>query len=84
MGYRALKAGNPQDAVRYLSDASKRVPTEPVFFYDLGIAYDEIGNTAEADKAYATAHTLKPDDAHYAAAANRGTSNSTAEPTDTN
>jgi membrane associated rhomboid family serine protease len=76
LGYRALKAGNPQDAVRYLSDAAKRVPTEPVFFYDLGYAYDQLGNTADADKAYGMAHTLKPDDPKYAAAANRGTVNS--------
>ena len=84
LGYQALKAGNPQEAVRYLGDATKRLPTEPVFFYDLGIAYDKLGDTAEADTAYGTAHTLKPDDAHYAAAANRSKSNSTGEPTDTN
>jgi membrane associated rhomboid family serine protease len=84
LGYSALKDGNPQDAVHYLSDAAKRVPTEPVFFYDLGVAYDKIGNTTEADKAYSTAHALKPDDAHYAAAANRSKANSVAEPSDSN
>ena len=82
LGYRALKDGNAQDAVRYLSDASKRVSTEPVFFYDLGVAYEQLGDTAGANQAFEKAHALKPDDPRYAAAANRGTSNSIRESPD--
>ncbi len=71
LGYDALRAGKNAEAVIWFSNASKRLPADAVIWYDLGLAYDRVGDTEKADAAYTMAHQLKPDDPDYGAAAGR-------------
>ena len=67
-GYDALAANRDQEAARWLKDAVVYQPKLAVYWYDLGIAYDRLGNKASAHAAYQRAHQLEPTDAEYSAA----------------
>ncbi len=67
-GYDALLANQNQDAVRWLRDATKLHPKVPVYWFDLGIAYERLGNMPAAMAAYQRAHALDPHDPKYAEA----------------
>jgi tetratricopeptide (TPR) repeat protein len=67
-GYDALLADQNQDAVRWLRDATKLQPKVPVYWFDLGIAYERLGNMPAAMAAYQRAHALDPNDPKYAEA----------------
>jgi membrane associated rhomboid family serine protease len=64
-GYDALIANRNQEAARWLRDATKMQPTVPSYWFDLGIAYQRLGNMPAAKAAYQRAHQLKPDDPKY-------------------
>jgi len=64
-GYEALKANRNQEAVRWLGDAVVYQPKLPVYWFDLGIAYQRLGNKAAAQTAYRRAHELAPSDPKY-------------------
>jgi membrane associated rhomboid family serine protease len=67
-GYDALVANRNQEAVRWLSDAAIYQPKLPVYWYDLGIAYQRLGHKTAAEDAYRKAHDLAPNDAKYSEA----------------
>jgi GlpG protein len=69
-GYEALLAGRDREAVRWLGDAVIYQPQLPVYWFDLGIAYQKLGNTKAAQTAYERAHQLAPGNAEYAKAVN--------------
>lgn len=71
LGYDAIKARKNEEALRWFKLAADRLPAEAWVWYDLGLAYDGVGETEKADVAYRTAHTLKPDDAQYGELAGR-------------
>jgi len=48
MGIRALQENRNDEAVRWLSDAVIYQPKLSVYWFDLGIAYQRLGNTAAA------------------------------------
>ncbi len=64
-GYDALGANRNQEAVRWLHDAILYQPKLPVYWFDLGIAYQRLGNKAAAQAAYQRAHELAPNDFEY-------------------
>ena len=64
-GYDALQANRNQEAVRWLRDAVVYQPKLPVYWFDLGIAYQRLGNKAAAQDAYQRAHALAPNKAEY-------------------
>lgn len=66
LGYRALLANRNQEAVRWFKDAAKQQPKVPEFWYDLGIAYQRVGNISAASDAYQRAHRLAPNDPQFA------------------
>ena len=70
-GYDALLANQNQDAARWLRDAAKLQPKLPVHWFDLGIAYERLGNMPAAMAAYQRAHALDPNDPKYAEAAKK-------------
>jgi membrane associated rhomboid family serine protease len=67
-GYDALVAGRDKEAVRWLGDAVTYQPKLPVYWFDLGIAYQKLGNKTAAQAAYQRAHQLEPNDAQYSEA----------------
>jgi hypothetical protein len=67
-GYDALLAGRNQDAVRWLGDAVIYQPRSAVYWFDLGIAHQRLGDTKAALADYQRAHQLEPDNANYSAA----------------
>jgi membrane associated rhomboid family serine protease len=67
-GYDALVNGRDREASRWLGDAVVYQPKMAVYWYDLGIAYQKLGNKAAAKSAYQRAQQLEPKDEHYAAA----------------
>lgn len=67
-GYEALLAGRDKEAVRWLGDAVLYQPRLPVYWFDLGIAYQKVGNTKAAQAAYQRAHQIEPDNAEYSRA----------------
>jgi membrane associated rhomboid family serine protease len=68
-GYDALVSGHDREAARWLGDAVVYQPQKAVYWYDLGIAYQKLGNKTSAQSAYQRAHQLEPNDANYSAAA---------------
>ena len=64
-GYDALLANEDQKALRWLRDASRYQPKTPVIWFDLGIAYQRVGDLTAAKKAYQRAHDLAPDESKY-------------------
>lgn len=69
-GYEALLAGRSEEAVRWLGDAVRYQPKQGVFWFDLGIAYQRLGNTKEAQASYQRAHQLEPNKVEYSNAMN--------------
>jgi membrane associated rhomboid family serine protease len=68
-GYDALVAHRDQEAVRWLGDAVRLQPNNPVDWFNLGIAYHRLGNMTAAMAAYEHAHKLDPNKAEYSNAA---------------
>jgi membrane associated rhomboid family serine protease len=64
-GYDALLANRDQEAARWLGDAVIYQPKMAAYWFDLGIAYQRLGNKAAAEAAYRRAHQLEPEDANY-------------------
>lgn len=67
-GYDALVAGRNDEAVRWLCDATIYRPKMPVYWFDLGIAYQRLGNVKAAIAAYRRAQELDPSDTKYSEA----------------
>jgi membrane associated rhomboid family serine protease len=67
-GYDALIANQNQDAVRWLRDAAKLQPKVSVYWFDLAIAYERLGNMPAAMAAYQRAHELDPNNLKYSEA----------------
>jgi GlpG protein len=67
-GYDALLANRNQEAARWLGDAVIYQPRLAVYWFDLGIAYQRLGNKAAARRAYEKSHQLEPNEAKYSAA----------------
>jgi len=67
-GYDALTDGRDREALRWLRDAVIYQPNSAIYWYDLGIAHQRLGNKAAAQAAYQKAHQLEPNDADYSAA----------------
>jgi membrane associated rhomboid family serine protease len=55
LGYTALAANQNKEAVRWLQDAVVYRPDEPVFWYDLAIAYERVGDHGASANAYQAA-----------------------------
>ena len=64
-GYDALVANRNQEAARWLRDAVIYQPRLAIYWFDLGIAYQRLGNKAAAGSAYKKAHDLEPNEAKY-------------------
>jgi tetratricopeptide (TPR) repeat protein len=64
-GYDALIAGRNDEAIKWLRDGVKFRPKEPIYWYNLGIAYHRLGNVPAAMAAYKRAHELEPTNADY-------------------
>ena len=69
-GYDALIGGREKDATRWLGDAVTYQPKSPIYWFDLGIAYQRAGNMKAALAAYNRAHQLEPGNAEYSEALN--------------
>ena len=67
-GYDALIAGQNEQAIRWLSDASRLRPKESTYWFDLGIAYYRIGKLPAAMAAYKRALELDPGNSEYSRA----------------
>ena len=67
-GYDALVANRDKEAARWLGDAVIYQPKLAVYWYDLGVAYQRLGNKAAASAAYQRAHQLEPSEAEYSEA----------------
>ena len=64
-GYDALVANHNQEAARWLGDAVIYQPRSPIYWFDLGIAYQRLDNGTAARAAYQRAHQLEPGSADY-------------------
>lgn len=69
-GYDALLADRNNEAVRWLSDATTYRPKLPVYWFDLGVAYQKLGNVKAALAAYQRAQELEPSNTKYSEAVN--------------
>jgi GlpG protein len=70
-GYDALLAKRDREAIRWLRDAVRYQPRTPELWFDLGIAYQRVGNSDAAKRAYRKAHELAPANHDYADAADQ-------------
>lgn len=68
-GYQALVNRHDKEAARWLGDAVIYQPRMAIYWYDLGIAYQRLGNTKSASDAYRRAHQLEPANKDYSNAA---------------
>ena len=64
-GYEALLAHRNEEAARWLRDAATLQPRIPQYWFNLGIAYDRLGNRTDAIEAYQRAHELEPNNPAY-------------------
>jgi membrane associated rhomboid family serine protease len=64
-GYDALTAQRYQEAIRWFQEAVKYQPKTSVYWYDLGIAYQGLGNAAAAVAAYSKAADLGDANAQF-------------------
>jgi tetratricopeptide (TPR) repeat protein len=67
-GYDALMANRNRDAARWFGDAVIYQPKSPSLWFDLGIAYQRLGNKTSAQAAYENAHQLDPNETKYSQA----------------
>jgi membrane associated rhomboid family serine protease len=67
-GYEALVAGRDKEAARWFGDAVIYQPNLSAYWFDLGIAYQKLGNKTAAQAAYQRAHQLEPNEAQYSEA----------------
>jgi membrane associated rhomboid family serine protease len=67
-GYDALVANRDQEAARWLGDAVVYQPKLPIYWFNLGIAYQRLGKKTAAQAAYQRAHQLEPNEAKYSEA----------------
>jgi hypothetical protein len=67
-GYDALMGDRNGEALHWLRDAVVYQPRSAIYWYDLGIAQQRLGNKQAAQAAYQKAHQLEPNDADYSAA----------------
>jgi GlpG protein len=65
-GYEALTSGRNAEAARWFRDAVKYQPDEAAYWYDLGIAYDRLGDKAAAQVAFQKAAQIEPEPASAA------------------
>jgi membrane associated rhomboid family serine protease len=70
-GYQALLSGQNRAASRWLHDAVKMQPNVPAYWFDLGIAYERLGNMTAAKNAYERAHELDSTNLEFSRAAKR-------------
>ena len=70
-GYDALMAGRDKDAARWLKDAVIYKPNLAVYWFDLGIAYERLGNKTDAQASYRRALQLEPNETKYSEALKR-------------
>ena len=66
----ALESGQNKEAVRWLKDAVIYQPKLAVYWFDLGIGYERLGNTSAARTAYQHALDLAPGNGKYSEAMN--------------
>ena len=64
-GYEALTANKNQEAVRWFRDAVAYHPRTSFYWYDLGIAYQRVGNAADAIASYKRAGEIGNPQAQY-------------------
>ena len=67
-GYEALMANRDKEAARWLRDAVTYRRQTPQSWFNLGIAYDRLGNKSAAHAAYQRAHDLDPNNPEYSLA----------------
>jgi membrane associated rhomboid family serine protease len=68
LGYEALRAGRNEEALRWLSEATRLAPDEAGSWFNLGLAYQRLSKVDQARDAYERAHRLRPDEPDYRAA----------------
>src|ERR1700722_10241553 len=61
LGVTVGRMGRHQDAVTYITSATRAQPSNPVFHTNLGHALIEVGRNADAVKSFDRALHLKPD-----------------------
>jgi membrane associated rhomboid family serine protease len=64
-GYDALRANRNDESVRWLREAVIYQPKLSVYWFDLGIAYQRLGNIPAAKAAYQKAAQLEPNKPEY-------------------
>ena len=67
-GYEALAANKNREAVRWFRDAVTYQPKTPLYWFDLGIAYDRLNDIPSAVASYRRAANQGDSDAQYALA----------------
>ena len=65
-GYEDLIANQNQEAIHWLRDSTLYQPKVAGFWFNLGLAYARVGDTAAASSAFARAHQLEPDNPQFA------------------
>lgn len=65
LGYESLLAGEPDEAVRWLSMATELNPKDARSWFNLGVAYQRLNRLRDASLAYETARRLEPDNPAY-------------------
>jgi len=64
-GYDALLKGDNQGAIRWLRESTRYRTKEPIFWYDLGVAYDRAEQSVAAKDAFRRAVALDPGNQEY-------------------
>jgi membrane associated rhomboid family serine protease len=67
-GYDDLIAGKNEQAIRWLNDAARLQPKESAYWFNLGIAYQRVGQMPAAIAGYKRAFELSPDNTEYSKA----------------
>jgi hypothetical protein len=67
-GYDALSANRNKEALHWLGDSVCYQPKQPIYWFNLGIAYQRLNDKSKAKAAYQRAQELEPANAEYAEA----------------